>query len=142
MRVRLLTATAVCLALAVSFSGQALAAAEEVRVLITNNLTYDLIFRPNLSAGCPEEGEAFLITPPNVPMFERRVAAWRGECAVKLTYELRFFTNVFLTIFYNPETGLLWARSNSPIIRPQFTRIPCLEGTCLFNVTIREFSDR
>jgi|GEM_PF-4414161 len=142
MRMRLLTGAAVCLALLASFSGQARAEAEEVRVLIANNLPYEFIFRPDLSVGCPEEGEEFLVSPSNLSRFQLSGAAWRGDCVVNLTYALQYFTDIFLSIFYNPETGRLWARGNSPILRVEFSREPCLEGICPFSVLVLDFGNR
>ena len=116
--------------------------AGEVRVRVVDNYPYDLVFLAELSQGCPEEGLEFILEPETIPFFTSGRLAFRADCPVRVVYGLRFFTDVFLTLFYDPVKERLLARSSSVILDTRVSSKRGEEGERLFTVLVFDGESR
>jgi len=127
-----------CLALFLLLAHPAWAQEEagEVRIRVVNLYPYDLVFLPEPSLACPEEGGQFLVEPETVPFFGTGFLAFKEGCPARVVYSLRYFTGVFLNLYYDPVKDRLWALSSSVVLDTRVASGRGEEGDRLFTVWV------
>lgn len=135
MRSRLMIALAaltLCLTLAPS---PARAIEEEVRLRIFNQQSYDLLLESVRVVGCDGE-EVFIEPPEDIEYYGFSRISWQGSCDIHLTWSIRYFTGLTITLDYDAETGEIIARSQSNEFYPTLVGPRCEDGVCSYRLLI------